>query len=909
MRTSISQGRWPGLLAASLIFAAGLQPIRALGQEPAGDPATEVIPGPEPVPAVPAPSGIEAIEVTGERLDATNVQDEAQAVTAFDAGELERLQIGNVDGLSMNVPGLHVGQQGQSAIITLRGVGTENASLTGEPGVAFHVDDVYYGSPAAARTAFFDVESIEVKRGPQGFLGGKNSTSGAIWVNTRDPGTEYEVSGDWLMGNYDRQRGRGMVNIPLGEYFAARLAVFYEERDGYLDRQTVSYDIADELTRQPDLENPHFHDVSDDPFDLDNFGLRGKLRFMPTDAVDWVVGYNYFKEQGVGPQADFVALGEQPCQPGPAVPEGQTTQMGLISGCRAYPSYPDATFPPLNNITSFFPVTDDTDPRKIYTDFGSKQDDLYFGFSNKLQWDAPELPVLGETHLALLGGYQRNEIQFQWDFDATDQELSHLYVDNATNEYTAELQWGGGEILTWQTSFFFQRQTGDARVTSTGFERFPDPTTTQVPNFSTPGRYEATIDYDSIQWVQNKSYGAALHGTYAFTDSLSFSLGGRWNKDHKEAYLGVKNDTIGAYEACEPRGVGLAYGNRVGTKYPEPEGFSQDLPNHCGLKFRGTMWGSRLEWRPSDPFLLYAGIDRGYKAGGFASGGIGNYLPEKIWAYSAGAKSEFFDSRLQLNLEGFAYNYTDMQLALLDGTRIRTENTDAQMYGWELEMRAAPIEGLRLQGLFAYLHSETIDYSTLDPAALGFKGDPVALGLPADLSPTQLVNFQLNRVAFRDRNERLGLAWPLPGDECFSTPPPKRCTEVGTSGLKDGRDDYSGNQLSRSPEIKWNISGEYDIPLGRFGTLTPGIQYAWQDDAYYRVFNQDFDKQEAFHTTNLRLAWTSPEQRWDGEVFVNNVEDEAIKQNILIGPRGFGSPPLAWYSEPRFYGVRVGFRY
>ena len=198
-----------------------------MGQETRDEPVEPSLTPAEPVPApvTGAPAGIEAIEVTGERLDATNVQDEAQAITAFDTGELDRLQISNVDRLSLNVPGLHVGQQGQNAIITLRGVGTENASLTGEAGVAFHIDGIYYGSLAAARAAFFDVEAIEVKRGPQGFLGGKNSTSGAINVNTRDPGTEYEVVGDMLFGNYDRLRGRGTLNVPLGEYVAARVAV------------------------------------------------------------------------------------------------------------------------------------------------------------------------------------------------------------------------------------------------------------------------------------------------------------------------------------------------------------------------------------------------------------------------------------------------------------------------------------------------------------------------------------------------------------------------------------------------------------------------------------------------------------------------------------------------------------
>jgi iron complex outermembrane receptor protein len=131
----------------------------------------------------------------------------------------------------------------------------------------------------------------------------------------------------------------------------------------------------------------------------------------------------------------------------------------------------------------------------------------------------------------------------------------------------------------------------------------------------------------------------------------------------------------------------------------------------------------------------------------------------------------------------------------------------------------------------------------------------------------------------------------------------------GTITPFGGLDDFSGNQLSRAPKWKLTLSGGYDIPLGRFGTLTPRVQYTWNDDTYFRVFNRDFDLQEAYHLTDAKLEWRSPEERWTGEVFVQNIEDEAPIHNILVGPRGFGSPPFVWYGPPRFYGVRVGFKY
>jgi iron complex outermembrane receptor protein len=828
------------------------------------------------------PKGIESIEVSGERMDMTNVQDTAQAVTAFGMADLDKLHIVNVDGLATNVPSLHVGQQGQAAIITLRGVGTENASLTGEAGVAFHVDDINYARPAAARVAFYDLEFLEVKRGPQGLLGGKNSTSGAIYVNTKDPTSEYEVQGDVLVGDYDRLRIRGAVNVPVGEFLAARIAVFSEQRDGYLDRVPVS--------------------DSEDPFDADNFGLRGKLRFTPSDSLDLVVGYNYFKEGGAGPQADPVphAVPWKPCaDPSkPFLPPISTvgaqyeTVMSQFVACQT-------TFIPARTVpTPFGPVTipaqtlftpgkEDADPRKIYSNTASEQDDTYWGYSSKLNWEVPEVPLLGATQLKLVGGIQRTETEFATDFDGSSVNLFNLNTEDEVREYSGQAFWSGAafqEKLEWQTSLFWMKESGSSVVITPTFAS-GDATSGQVSTTkSRPLR--------SDQSVENQSLGLAVYGSYHLTDSVTFSLGKRWIRDKKESFLhrrtppttanGVELDT----EAC----IG---GNFGGTRDPsDPTRTIITIPT-CDVTYRGQMWGTRLEFRPTDDHLLYAGFDKGYKSGGFALGGVGGYKPEQDWAYTVGSKSEFFDQRLVVNLEGFWYDYKDMQLALIDGTEVRTENSDARMYGVELELTASPIEGLQLRALGNFIHTETIDYFTLDTAA----NDDF---------------YQETRLAQRADAERLGKSFPSdvaePGN-CHPQGEPQVFVHCASLGDQNGLDDYSGNELSRSPKWKYMLSGEYEIPLGRLGSLTPGVKYSWTDDTYYRVFNRDFDLQEAYHTTDVKVTWNSPERRWTAEAFVDNIENNATKDYILIGSRLFGAPPLAWYGQPRFWGFSVGFKY
>ena len=166
----------------------------------------------------------------------------------------------------------------------------------------------------------------------------------------------------------------------------------------------------------------------------------------------------------------------------------------------------------------------------------------------------------------------------------------------------------------------------------------------------------------------------------------------------------------------------------------------------------------------------------------------------------------------------------------------------------------------------------------------------------------------------------------LRGPRADDVLPSSACREAEEqAGQECERTDYSGNELSRAPEWSLTVGAEYDIHLGRFGVLTPRIQYYWQDDTWFRGFNRTpensgenapfldsataHDLQEAYHYTDVKLTWTPPGERWTAEAFVRNLEDEVVYQNVLVGTPLLGSPQQAWYGQPRVYGFRVGFRY
>ena len=809
---------------------------------------------------------VDEITVTGTQSDVTDIQSESQAISAFSMEDLDRSEIINVDKLAFNVPALHIGQIGAESIITLRGIGTENASITGEPGLQFHVDGVNYPRPSAARVAFFDLEGIQVLRGPQGFEGGKNATAGAIRVITRKPHADYEATGDFQWGKFNQRRVRAAVNVPLNEYVQTRVAMFREDRDGYQRNFLLS-------------------DDDQDAFDADDFGVRGHVRLIPSGRSWWVpealASYNFFEQEGVGPAREFQVLPfHKECE-GDFGPGLQITQHPTFAACNGVQIFnPDDPFG-----TSKFdhmPAIDRGSAGTTNTLYANRlrnQDNKFWGWTGTLDWELPALPLLGETQLKSVTSYQVIDLASAGERDASDIDLFRGVTDTKTDTWYQELQWFGSttERVDWQLSLLFMREESDS-----------------IGDFIFKRASTEVIDID--QAVTNKSYGAALNTEWHLLDDVTMILGGRFTKDVKRDKLDREN----------PGGLGTQVGSRIAicsgagtdilnneTGRPGSDGRHDGPLPECKKRYRQLTGQLRLEWDPLERFgdwptnssLFYASVSNGYKSGGFAAFEFGEYEPEHIWSFAGGAKNTFWDDRVTFNLESYYYSYRDLQLVVLDGLSVRTENADAEVWGWEMEWSAEPLPGLRLGGQLSYNDATFTDYVTFDPV---------------DANNAQ-----------KCRTVRIQ---PLSEFECLLT-------------------QFSGNNLSRAPEWTYTLSAEYDLFLGPYGNLTPRVQYYLQDDTWFRAFNRTpqnsgggnceaiglprskcggspvNDLQEGYHHTDIKLIWTSPAERWTAEAFVLNLEDNAVYQNVLIGSAVLGNPGFAWYGPPRTYGFRVGFRY
>lgn len=800
--------------------------------------------------AIRADDSVEEITTLGERSNATDMQDESDPIRAFAMADLDRANIFDVESLAFSVPGLHVGRQGNDIIVTLRGIGTENASITGESGVGFEVDGVPYLRPAAAQLAFFDLEGVQVRRGPQGTQGGKGSTSGRIALFTRKPSDVFEVDLDYQIGSFEQRRLRAALNLPINEFAQTRFAVFSEGRDGYQD-------------------NLALNDDDRDAFDADSLGARAHLSVQLAESIDLLSSFNYFKQEGVGPLGELL-----PLEPLNRCGQG----VDFVSQLTAPLACPR---------TGKARAREDTinTPNAVRSDFGRTQDNQFWGVTETLTFSA--LPL--ETELKLTGGFQSTKVDFAQDFDFTEVDFSTLDVPRQdSKQYSGEAQWSsiGGERLDWQFSLFFQRETSDLDLTMTRL----DVNLGSLEDLETPVR----------QATESKSYGVALHTDWYLSDSTTLGLGARYSKDSKRSQLLRQNPdptlTPGALFSCE--------------KFDETDDFPRDgIPDRglvwCERNFRHVTGSAALEHYLTEENMLYARVDSGYKPGGFRALTFGDFEPEFIWAYSLGSKNQFFGERLTLNLEAFYYDYRDLQLVVRDGLSILSENGDAEVFGFDFEADVEPLPGLRVESSVGYLHTELTAYDSIDPTArlIDDQGNSLVIAQLRDncLKTPSLCPFRPEVFTDPSLSPCLG-----PGGDQAEGSPCKFDTYPTT--------DFSGNDLSRAPDWKLSLAVQYslvlaDLGFGSLGSLTPRVQYYWQAESFYRAFNTPGDRQDSYHLTDLKLTWRSPSERAFVELFVDNLEDEEVFQNVLVGDRAQGSPSTAWYDSPRTWGLRAGFRY
>ena len=429
-------------------------------------------------------AGIEEMVVTSSGGVTDLLQSESTAITAFDSFELEKRGIEDLDTLAFNVPNIFIGKNGNTPVITLRGLGATSGGLRGDEAVALHVDGVFIKRPIMIQS-FFDLENLDVRRGPQGTTYGKGATAGSINFVTKKPTNELSAYVDYTHGTYNTNRARANLNVPIAENLYSRFAFFYAARNGFT-----------RIVDRDGLLDPQ--DRGERMDDQDDIGFRGKLRWEPADNFDVTLSGNVYLNRGHGPAIKLLGA--------------LTARQRSIRGCS--PPVAPCGDPPANN-------------RENAVNSVPDQDNEFFGGSVTANYTLDSVPLFGDVTLTAIGAYQGSRIGVRRvDQDFLDVDQVRLpYANDSHDQWSAEVRATGDTgVSNWVLGFWFFTEEGE---TESLLENPPFPTANRTLLFE--------------QGVEGTQY--AVYGDYSreMSETWSFRLGGRYDWAEKSGFASRAN--------------------------------------------------------------------------------------------------------------------------------------------------------------------------------------------------------------------------------------------------------------------------------------------------------------------------------------------------------------------------------
>ena len=640
---------------------------------------------------------LEEIVVTAEKRAAT-VMKTPLAISALDQDELERNGVARTEDLDLLVPNfkfgtIDVGFGG--AQLTLRGISNDNITEDGDPSIAVHLDGVYLPRISSGNALFYDMARVEVLRGPQGTLYGRNTTSGTVNIIPNRPGFETDSAVSLGAGSYSLVKTEGFYNTPLiDDKLAFRVAFSYANHDGYRDNGPA-----------PDGD------------DADDLGLRTSLLFSPTDQTGLLLTVDYFRAKGNG---GVMA----------AIPFDRSSDPTGFQ----YPFVTDPNKFALN-----------TDPYEDNNDWGVKLELTHDFGASELTWisavrghqRANRVDRDGTDQIPRIEDLQR----FAGSFAGREPVVgpttgNYAVVEMDSRAISSELRLASvddGQAFNWLGGLYFFEETQDG-----GFDAFVEGlrgTGFIAPFLGMPPPAAAADPAVRVRRFNDKtaeSIAAFGQASYSFGDKNQYRLTGglRWTRDHK-------NDGNGTYS-----GFTLAPLTAPDAIYPEDRSFpiagNAPVCDRDGISvyrcvnrtfdesWSELTWKAGFDWQVNDDWLLYTSTSRGFRSGGFNDGNI--YAPEFNNAFEGGFKGRFPSGKAQLDVALFYYDLEDQQVSQVENATTITSNAGkSKLLGAEIAAGVLPYKRSRLDMTLGYLNTEYDRFVDVD--------DPQTPGvIPEDLS-------------------------------------------------------------------------------------------------------------------------------------------------------------------------------
>ncbi|MEL6825271.1 MAG: TonB-dependent receptor [Pseudomonadota bacterium] len=871
---------------------------------------------------------LSTVVVTTQKRD-ESIQDVPIAVSAFDPDALERLNIETGSDLQFNIPNFGSTQGNFSAGgISIRGIINAAVGASSDAAVGTHTNGVSSSGSTLLETEFYDVERIEILRGPQGTLYGRNATGGVVNAITAKPVLEeFNASAELTYGEFNNQKLTGHINVPMGERLAARVAGTYLKRDGYSDailpdgstqdvdgrdlwaiRGTLAGDITDKLSFW--IMGEHYEE------DSTRTRATKQLCTKDTRPFPFNQGCVPYQVEGLGYARD---ANGNPIQVRPGL--GTVDTSGTLGGVLAanlglFPAFgtdSNAGATTSSNLREFetnlvptFEAESNTVQAQIQYEFDN---DLTFTFlashndnfrlftddynkgigTTKFEitaltpdldgdgdGDFPGGPALGldipvDTRLRAPADTLLATDNSSSDFETTSLEARlQSDFDGAFNFTLGALKLDS----IGETNYFVFFNTAEALGAATG-----------LPGDRTYFLSRSPYKLDALG-VFGEAYWDA-------TDDLTWTLGLRYTNDQKR-----QENTPSLLLADATVFPGEQNGFAQGG--PAQEAEFEEITGRFGFDYQAGAFG------PTDDTLLYANIARGYKGGGInppQSAGLtevsNTFDPEFINAFEVGSKSTLFGGAGILNLAAFYYDYEGYQISSIINRTSVNQNVDATVLGFEGEFYYQITDNFRIDSTIGLLNSELADQDPLLDTYDQTGGDPNYV-VVKDAATTQ------NCIALLSEVNAL-LASPAAAAAagiCSGAAVP-----FGVTPLDGIPVDVSGNSLPLAPEITFSLGAEYVFNVNESWDLSVRGDFYHRGEVFTRIYNLEADRLDSFQNANAAIQLTNEDSNLEVELFVKNLLEEDQLTNQYLTDASSGLFTNVFLLEPRQFGFRVAKRW
>ena len=609
---------------------------------------------------------IEEIVVTAQKRE-ENLQDTPIAITAFTEESLEGRMINDISKLADFTPNVifdtttPISGLSNGAAVFIRGIGQLDFAMTTDPGVGTYIDGVYSSRAVGGVLDVVDIERIEILRGSQGTLFGRNTIGGAINITTKRPAETFGGMVEATFGEFERTDFKGSVDIPIAEKFLTKFAFSSKNRNGFVDRITVGDRLGDE----------------------DRQSARGSFLLQATDDIELyaTVDYTSINEQSAG--SVMVGITEFPGAPPLLAP----------SSTWAY----NQVFVPANPGAVPYTAQEfllDGNDRTLAT--GPTGTDLEsVGATLTFTWSLPWVEFKSIT------SYRDTEGEFYRDADNSSVQITETSNPNYNHEqFSEELQLTGrlfNERLQYVLGAYYFEEDGTDDVFVPIYGALPTPA----------GLIALPLFINNYVLVDNDSKAVFGQGTFDVTDQIALTFGLRYTEDQKG--FGYRQ-----YISPDPAGA-IAVLALLGPPVTVP-GPAGDVVfwDEVSDEFSELNIRAGIEYQFNDDTLFYFTYADGYKSGGFNFRYVVPrpvplaFDPETLESYEVGVKWQGLDDRLRINAAGFVSEYSDVQIQLFEtGGGPLTQNAGvADIIGVEVEVTAVPHERLLLNAGFGYIDAE-----------------------------------------------------------------------------------------------------------------------------------------------------------------------------------------------------------